>query len=165
MPENVAITVRRAGPGDEAAVLALLNAAAAWLWARGVRQWEPSSFTAATAGVAVAGREAYVAEVGGRPVGTFALLWADPDIWGEQPPNAGYLHSLAVDRAFAGQGVGAVMLDAATAQVRAAGRAYLRLDCWAGNAMLRGYYASLDFTPCGEVHEATYSVALFERAV
>jgi len=165
MPENLPITVRRAGPADEAAVLGLLETAATWLWARGVRQWEPGSFTAATAGVAAPGRTAYLAEVGGQPAGTFALLWADPDVWGEQPPNAGYLHSLAVDRAFAGQGLGAALLDAAADQVRAAGRAYLRLDCWAGNTMLRGYYAGLGFTPRGEVYMTTFSAALFERAV
>ncbi|MDQ2810031.1 MAG: GNAT family N-acetyltransferase [Chloroflexota bacterium] len=163
--DNPPITIRRAGPADEAAVLDLLEAAAAWLWARGVRQWQPGSFTAAAQGVAVPGRVAYLAEVGGQPVGTFALQWADPDVWGARPPDAGYLHSLAVARAYAGQGVGAALLDAAAAQVRAAGRTYLRLDCWAGNAMLRGYYAGLGFTPLGEAPVATFRVALFERAV
>ncbi len=165
MNTGLPITVRRAEPADEAAVPALLEAAATWLWGRSIRQWEPGSFSAAEYGVAVPGRTAYLAEMGGQPVGTFALQWADPDVWGVRPPDAGYLHSLAVDRAYARRGVGALMLEAAAAQVRAAGRAYLRLDCWAGNAVLRRYYTGLGFTPCGDRYLATYSVALFERAV
>lgn len=163
--DNPAITVRRAGPADEAALLALLEAAADWLWARGVRQWAPGSFTAAAHGTAVPGRTAYLAERNGQPAGTFALLWDDPDVWGVRPPDAGYLHSLAVARAYAGQHLGALLLDTAAAQVRAAGRRYLRLDCWAGNTMLRAYYTAQGFTPLGEAPVATFQVALFERAV
>jgi protein-tyrosine phosphatase len=84
--------------------------------------------------------EFYLARVDGEAVGTVALLWQDAAFWGERPPDAGYVHALAVRRAHAGDGLGAKLLDWAEQQAAGAEREYLRLDCPAENVELRGYY-------------------------
>jgi ribosomal protein S18 acetylase RimI-like enzyme len=90
---------------------------------------------------------------------TFRLVWSDPIFWGSQPPVAGYLHKLAVRRAFAHQDMGTRIVEFAEEQVRQRGREYLRLDCMASNSFIVSYYQARGFRPvkllvmniCGEV--------------
>lgn len=97
--------------------------------------------------------EAWVVEKGGdgnnnqEIVATFRLVWSDPVFWGEQPPIAGYLHKLAVKRAFSHQGIGTRILELAQNQVTQNGRNYLRLDCVASNSYIVGYYKAHGFKP------------------
>jgi protein-tyrosine phosphatase len=105
----------------------------------------------------------HLASLDGETVATFALLWDDPAFWGEQPPDAGYVHALAVRRAYAGRGLGERLLDWAEAQAAAAGRGYLRLDCMSDNAVLREYYERLGFEPRGEAVLDDFEATLFER--
>ncbi|WP_234425984.1 helix-turn-helix domain-containing protein [Streptomyces kebangsaanensis] len=62
------------------------------------------------------------------------------DAWGPQPPVAGYVHRLMVDRSSAQPGTGRFLLRAAERRVAAAGRAFVRLDCLAGNTRLNAGY-------------------------
>lgn len=98
--------------------------------------------TPADAAAVVALREAVTAWL--RAVG-----WQDPLVWGEQPPDAGYVHGLLVDRSCAGRGLGRALIGWASRRTLAAGRSILRLDCVATNPWLRGYYADLGFTEVG----------------
>lgn len=144
-------TLTRATEADVPMLVALYEEAAAWLTARGLRQWVPGTYTAEemVAGMR-AGHEMYLVWRGDEPVGKLTLIWDDPESWGEQPPDAGYVHGLCVTRAVAGAGLGAALLDWAGAHVAAQGRPWLRLDCMKRNPELRAYYERQGFTFRGE---------------
>jgi GNAT superfamily N-acetyltransferase len=56
-----------------------------------------------------------------------------------------YLLFLATDRAHAGQGIGAVLVQHAAADARANGSELLRVDCWAGAPDLVRWYERIGF--------------------
>jgi ribosomal protein S18 acetylase RimI-like enzyme len=62
---------------------------------------------------------------------------------------AGYVHRLMVDRSSAQPGTGRLLLRAAERRVAAAGRAFVRLDCLAGNTRLNAYYLSAGYRVVG----------------
>ena len=130
-----------ADAADAPALLGLREAAAAWLAAGGVRQWEPGEVGVDDVRAQAAAGEWHVLREGADPVAALRLLWRDEEVWGPQPPTAAYVHGLVVDRREAGRGLGAGLLRWAEDQARAAGRVLLRLDCGEDNAELRRYYA------------------------
>ena len=156
------LEVRRARPEDLDVVVAILTEAARWLLERGIRQW-PDPFPADRVEVLLRRGEFYVARLEGEVVATFALLWRDPAFWGERPPDAAYVHALAVRRAYSGRGLGRRLVEWAAEQAAAAGRQYLRLDCLSDNGALRAYYEGLGFVPQGEVEIDDFRATLFER--
>lgn len=115
----------------------ILDEAAAWLRERGVDQWPPAFPRGPIAGGVRRG-EWFLATRAGRPVATCWLTEDDPIMWGERPPDALYLHRLAVRREAAG--AGRLLLAWAEAAVLARGRRLLRLDCVAANHALCAYY-------------------------
>src|SRR5258708_3176135 len=127
------IIIVRATVADATTILALHEEAARWLVARGIQQWLPGDFDIARLVTQIGRGEAYLARIGGEPVGTFTLQWADPRIWGEQPDDAGYVHGLAVRRAYAGRGLGRVLLDSAGEKAAAPAKTHLRLECMIEN--------------------------------
>ena len=158
--EGVRLT--RATEADAATLVALYDEAGGWLLARGLRQWPPGWYTAEMALASIrAGHEVYLARRDSEPVGKLTLQWDDVEMWGEQPPDAGYVHGLCVSRAVAGLGLGAALLDWAGARIAACGRQWLRLDCMAANPALRAYYERLGFVYRGEAEEGW--AALYER--
>ncbi len=144
-------TVTRASEAAVPTLVALYEEAAAWLTARGLRQWVPGTYTSdeMVAGMR-AGYEMYLIRRADEPVGKLTLQWDDPEMWGEQPPDAGYIHGLCVTRAVAGAGLGEALLDWAGERVAAQGRTWLRLDCMKRNPALRAYYERQGFTFRGE---------------
>jgi GNAT superfamily N-acetyltransferase len=76
----------------------------------------------------------------GKPAGTITLRWSDPIFWGEQQPDSGYVHKLAVRPVYAGLKIGLEMLKWAEATARKAGKRFLRLDCLATGRKIRDYY-------------------------
>jgi GNAT superfamily N-acetyltransferase len=138
--------MRRAAVSDIDDVLAVLDEAAAWLRAQGVRQWPPHfrqewiepDVREGNTWLAV-GEEAVLA--------TVTLDWDDP-LWADRPASAGYVHRLAVRRSAAG--LGARLLDWAADTAASAGRGVLRLDCVASNGRLRSYYEAAGFRHCGD---------------
>ncbi|MGC2035342.1 MAG: GNAT family N-acetyltransferase [Thermoplasmata archaeon] len=159
--------VRPALTSDIPRILEILTDAAEWARQRGVERWWPIPFPSGRIVPPVDRKEAYVGEIEGKVVGFFVLTWADPAIWGDVPPDAGYVHLLAAERDPALRGLGRHLLGWAEERVRAAGRAKLRLDCIADNASLVRYYESVGFVRVrvvpspvlGEVR----SIQLFER--
>ncbi|WP_329257375.1 GNAT family N-acetyltransferase [Actinoallomurus sp. NBC_01490] len=143
-------TVTRATEAETPLVNALLSEAAGWLAARGVDQW-PHPFPEDIVRASVLRRDTYLAWRDGDPVGTLAVYWADARFWGDRPPDAGYVHRLAVARAARGDGLGARLLDWAGELVAARGRRWLRLDCGAGNTALRAFYEHLGFQHVDDV--------------
>lgn len=154
-----AVILAPAEGSDADALLALLEEAARWLTARGIDQWRPGIFARGPLLDEIAAGERFVARWDGVLAGTLRLCWDDPATWGTQPPDAGYVHGLAVARTFAGRALGRALLDWAARAAADAGKTTLRLDCVAHNAPLRAYYQRAGFTVCGEVDGGT----LFER--
>ncbi len=156
------VRLARATEADAATLVALYDEAGSWLLARGLRQWPPGWYTTEMALASIrAEHEVYLVRRAGEPVGKFTLQWDDVEMWGEQPPDAGYVHGLCVSRAAAGLGLGVALLDWAGARTAARGRRWLRLDCMAANHGLRAYYERQGFVYRGEAEEGW--AALYER--
>ncbi|WP_214403820.1 GNAT family N-acetyltransferase [Pseudonocardia lacus] len=141
---DVRIDVRRATPDDEGEVWEILDGAAAWLTGRGIHQW-PHPYPRRPVERACADGSMRVGARGGRIVATMQLLRADPDVWGDDPLPALYVHSLAGRREPGARGCGGRMLRWAVRTAAAEGLAAVRLDCWAQNRPLREYYARAGF--------------------
>jgi GNAT superfamily N-acetyltransferase len=154
--------VRRAGPGDIEVVLAVLADAAAWLRARGVDQW-PDRFPVDWVMPAIDRGETWLADVDGEVFGTLVVQWEDPIFWAGFPRDAGYLHRLAVRRT--GRGQGGVLLRWAEQHAAGHGKTFLRLDCVAENAGLRGYYERAGYAHVGDVTVGEYTQARYEKRV
>jgi GNAT superfamily N-acetyltransferase len=146
--EPPAVDVRVATVDDLAAVLGILDEAAAWLWSRGIRQW-PEYFESSWLLPRLEAGETWLAWTGNEAVGTFTLQWEDTAWSDHHDDDAGYVHRLAVRRSAAG--LGRELLDDAAGKVRDAGRRFVRLDCMSANETLRAYYSGLGFDPRGEV--------------
>src|ERR687885_994328 len=119
--------IRLATEADVPTVAAMLDEATLFVRSKGSDQW-PVPFPQDELRRRVAGGELYVVEVGGEPAATFTLLLEDPFFWGERPPDAVYLHKLAVRRAFAGRRLGEQIVEWVDATAAAAGRSFVRLD-------------------------------------
>lgn len=159
------LTITIAQPADLPVVLEILREAATWLWDRAIPQWPPEEFTAGAFAPLVTQGAIALAWRAGQAVGTVTLVWSDPEIWGPDDGKAGYVHKLAVKRLAAGQGVSHALLAWADARITAAGRRYARLDCWAGNEVLRRFYTQAGYTERGFTAEATWQCALLEKPV
>jgi GNAT superfamily N-acetyltransferase len=147
-----------------AAVATLLDEATVWVGERGYEQW-PLPFPRDELEAAVERGEVYVAELDGEVVATVTLLWDDRTYWGERPPDAAYVHKLAVRRACAGRRLGSAIVEWADATAAAAGRAFLRLDCLADNPAIRAYYEQLGFEHRGDLVVANRNMSIYERPV
>ncbi len=159
------ITVADEGSLDS--VVDLLEEAAAWLWSRGIHQWEPGSMRAQrpvflrwlrSGGLAVA--------TSGHELAGACFLVDEPSReWAGKAGPALYLHKLAVARAHAGRGVADQLLGWCVERARERGVPLLRLDCWDGNATLRAYYRAAGFLELDAVESLGYSVRRFELDV
>jgi GNAT superfamily N-acetyltransferase len=165
---RVPVHLRTATPDEAPAILALRTAAERWLADRGIEQWHPGEITLAGVTSQARAGEWHLASDNGVACATLRLLWSDP-LWtgiGTQRP-AVYVHGLVIDRAYAGQGLGARLLDWAADQGRRAGAEVLRLDCVEINPALRSYYARLGFRQVGrrDFDGPWHSAALLERDI
>lgn len=146
------ITIRPGARSDVPAVLALLDDATQWLVAQGwTEQWGTESQAADPRRIAQITGFAddgglWIAEVDGKQVGALAVGQALPHVPPATEPEL-YVRLAVTDRASAGQGIGAELLDHARALAREAGVGLLRVDCFAGNdgALVR-YYEKQGFT-------------------
>jgi GNAT superfamily N-acetyltransferase len=93
------------------------------------------------------------------------MLHDDPMYWGDRPPDAFYVHKLAVRRDQAGRGIGAAVVEWANAEAAEAGREFLRLDCLGDNPGIRDYYEGLGFEHCGDLVLGGRNMSLYERPV
>jgi GNAT superfamily N-acetyltransferase len=158
------VNVRRCQAGDAAEVGALLDEATVWVGERGYEQW-PFPYPRDEIAAAIDRGEVYVAELDGDVVATVTLLWDDPMYWGDRPPDAAYVHKLAVRRACAGQRIGSAIVEWADWTAAAAGRWFLRLDCLGDNPGIRAYYEQLGFEHRGDLVVNGRDIAIYERPV
>jgi protein-tyrosine phosphatase len=164
---NLVFRLAEDGP-DMSALVAMRDAAAQWQLAHGIAQWRPGELTEAHFRERIRYGEVWLALSPplGPPVGAWELWWEDPFSWGSQPPCAGYLHRLMVDRSAVPPGTGRLLLAAAERRIAAAGRWFARLDCAAGNPRLRHYYTEAGYHEVGHrphSRPSGYPVTLFEK--
>jgi GNAT superfamily N-acetyltransferase len=158
------VNVRKCQAADVAAVAALLDEATVWVGERGYEQW-PLPFPRDEVAAAIERDEVFVAELDGDPVATVTLLWDDPLYWPDAPPDAAYVHKLAVSRACAGQKIGHAIVEWADQTAAAAGRDFLRLDCLRDNPGIRAYYERLGFEHRDDLVVNGRDMSIYERRV
>ena len=160
------MNVRAAVPDDADLVGGLLDDATAWVQGLGFPQW-PLPFPRNEVAAAIERNEVFVAEVDGEPVATVTILDDDRAFWGERPPDALYVHKLAVRRDRSGRGIGAALVEWANERAREAGRSYIRLDCLRNDRGIRAYYERLGFEHRGDFDDSGRGLllALYERRV
>ena len=159
------MNVRRAQQEDALTVAGLLDEATVWVNDLGFSQW-PLPFPRDQLAAAIDRGEVYVVESeDGEAVATVSMLPDDPLYWGDQPPDAFYVHKLAVRRDQAGRGIGAAVVEWANAEAAEAGREFLRLDCLGDNPGIRDYYEDLGFEHRGDVVLDGRTISLYERSV
>lgn len=158
------VTIREGGPDDVPAILGMLDSCVEWLVAQGRPvQWgtEPLSGRPKTVESVVRYADegdVFIAEVDGVPAATLTLTDAPGAYLSHLPPPGEperYIHWLASERRFKGQGVGSTLLEHAAEETRRAGVSLLRVDCYAGDdGKLVRYYESNGF-----VRTETYAVS------
>jgi predicted N-acetyltransferase YhbS len=159
------VNVRRAQREDAVTVAALLDEATVWVNDLGFSQW-PLPFPRDQLIAAIDRGEVYVVESEeGEPVATVSMLSDDPVYWGDRPPDALYVHKLAVRRDWAGRGIGAAVVEWANAEAAEAGRDFLRVDCLGDNPGIREYYEDLGFEHRGDLAFDGRKMSLYERPV
>jgi GNAT superfamily N-acetyltransferase len=157
------VNVRRALPADVAVSAEILDEASAYNRTLGFGHW-PVPFPQDELAHRIERGELYLVEVDTEPAATLTLLLEDPYFWGERPPDAVYLHKLAVRRAFAGRGLGAAIVEWVDEHAASAGREFVRLDCQRDDPGIRAYYERLGFEHRGDKDDdSRFPVALYER--
>ena len=147
------LSVRRAGPGDEQAVLDLFDRAVEWLVSEGfTSQWGDQPWSGqprrrALAEEWCAGGGGWFAEVGGARVGFLGVGEALAHVSPAEVPEV-YVRALVTSREPAARGAGRLLLEHAAALADEQGVDRVRVDCFAGNGgRLVAFYESCGFTP------------------
>lgn len=165
------VTFRQADDGDLDLLVKMFDATARWMIRQGIEQWKPGDKDRDHFRTRMAVGEVWLASHGGTALGAYELWWKDEQVWGEQPPVAGYVHRLMTDRAAAPAGTGRTLLAHAEERIATRGRRMARLDCETRNPRLRGYYEAAGYTTVGDDLEKTapdgrrYRVTLLEKVV
>jgi GNAT superfamily N-acetyltransferase len=155
-----------AKPEDLETVLGILDDAAAWIIGQKLPSvWKPGEFSREAFLEQISRAEVHVGLVDGNAAGTITLQWRDLVFWGEQQPDSGYVHKLAVRPAYAGQRIGLEMLKWAEAAAREVGKRFLRLNCLAADRKIRDYYERAGFLYKGDVVRPRAVAALYEKVL
>jgi GNAT superfamily N-acetyltransferase len=163
------ITFRPALPAEMPGVLGLLKEAALWLRGKKIDHWQnwidPAPRFTAWIQQGFDDREFFMVESGSRIIGCFRLLWQDPQFWGIQQDNAGYIHSFTVRRDLAGRGLGYHVLGLIEQYCRERGKLWLRLDCNTNLPGLRHYYEKFGFYWVKDAICGGYPTSFYEKSI
>jgi GNAT superfamily N-acetyltransferase len=158
------VRIIRAQLGDLDRVLEILEEASRWLASKGLEtQWRSSPAFRQTIKDNIERGEVYVAKDPKKTLGTITLQWSDRKFWGELSQDVGYIHKLAITRSHAGQHLGLRMLQWAEGKARAEGKRCLRLDCLAGNRIIREYYERAGFVHMRDTEAPGWRASLYEK--
>ncbi|RSS94701.1 GNAT family N-acetyltransferase [Streptomyces sp. WAC05292] len=163
------ILFRRAVETDAGMLAGLFDRAARWMQQNGIEQWKPGDRDAAHFAARMRDGEVWLAVAEGRIAGAYELWWSDEEAWGVQPPVAGYVHRLMVERRTAPAGTGRRMLEHAERRIAGSGLPRARLDCLSTNPRLLAYYQHAGYRVVGEFpHKEgkdgrVYGVVLLEK--
>jgi RimJ/RimL family protein N-acetyltransferase len=148
------LQIRLAENTETKEIIQLLKEVAAWLKSEEIDQWSYllSGGEDQEIELAILKEETYVAEYENNLIGTFTISplqseW-DFDLWGDIEGSAIYLHRLAVNTDYKGQGFGQEMIQ--WIEKHFFGQfMYLRLDCVSDNPRLNQFYKDCGFTFVG----------------
>jgi len=146
-------SIRRATVDDMATIIGMIDEAAAWLATKGTDQWVKPwpSKTARDARVrrGILSLDTWIAENHGEPVATITYRkFGNQKLWtpGELRDPAVYACRLIVRRRWAGDGIGAALIDWAGYRALQTWKAQLiRIDVWSTNLALHKYYQEQGF--------------------
>lgn len=162
------ISVRKADLQDTLALIDILTDAVSYKLKHDDHSWGSEPYSEREVRGLIKNGDTYAVYDGKELIATFGLHWEDERIWGQQPPDSGYLHRLAVREDKHGQKIGSIIIDWAAAEVAKNNRHYLRLDCDERNSKLCGYYEKLGFQKVGHKlipSAKDYYANLYERPV
>jgi GNAT superfamily N-acetyltransferase len=157
------LVVRAAEAADLDAVVALWDAANAWMRSRGIDPGEAPRPLREIFAERIAGGGVYLALHGDQPTGTFALQWQDDASWPGAHDDALTLHGFVVARDTAG--IGGDLLRWIEQYAARQGRHYVRLECSRDNAALRAYYEREGYVHTGDADRARDPLARYEKRV
>lgn len=102
-----------------------------------------------------------------RHLAMFRLMTQDTEYWDAKglEPDVRYIHSLVIDRKYAGKGLGKTIVQKILEKAAMGEFQKLRLDCDASNLQLRSYYKSLGFEEVGEKTMPLSQNVLYELSV
>ena len=144
----------------------VLQGVARELAARGVGLWAPEKLTPGELLRAYRIDELRLGWLDEQPVATMVLQGRDRLFWPELTgDDTLFVHKVAVDRAFAGRGLAATLLNAARDEALARGKLFLRLDTAADRPKLRALYEGYGFSPVDERVVGRFTVARYELAL
>lgn len=153
MPTEPHVTIRRAGPDDESAIVACVDAAyERYIEAIGTK---PAPMLDDYAQL-ISLEQVWVAEIGAALAGLI-VMWPEDDHW--------YVDNIAVDPQRQGQGIGCLLLEAAERSARAARRSEIRL--YTNEAMTSniGFYPRRGFVETHRAEQAGYRRVFYSRRV
>jgi len=161
------LVVHQATAEDTPQVMALLVKTAQWLKSQGSTQWSAilEGQDVHGTGDAVKRGDVFLFKQD-EVIAAMVILLTEPsawdiDLWGDEGHEESfYVHRLAIDRDYAGQGIGRAVMDWVEHGIRIEGKSRIRLDCIESNDTLYRFYSSAGFT-----HKArSKGFHLFEKA-
>lgn len=165
------IRIGSANAADVGEAADILAEATAWASSHGFSSWQQGTFSSPDGWGRGRLEEAlragglFLAWDGPAAVATVSLVPEDRLFWRDAPPDALYLHRLAVRPSHMGLGIGAEIIRWAEEQVQRQGRRHLRLDCLRDNPGIRRYYDAAGFRHRGDVEIEGIGLSLYEKLV
>lgn len=141
----------------------ILEEASAWQKARGSEGWS-YPFDDAWMLPRIERGELFLAYMDSQAVAAFRILWEDRPYWGEKETGDSiYLHTFAVRRDKAGDGIGKTVIEKIAGMGRERGLANIRLDCSLSSSKLIAYYEQNGFASVGTTFMNGKMMNLMER--
>jgi GNAT superfamily N-acetyltransferase len=160
------ILVRQATPDDADSVSGVLREAANWLESKGWPLWQLNELSPSGIASDVNAGQYYIAECDGKSAGVVRFQLEDPLFWPDVAEGqSAFIHRLAIQRQFAGQGVSGALLKWAVGKTKSLERDFLRLDCAADRSRLRAVYERFGFRHHSDRQVGPYLVARYEYPV
>ncbi|MFI9509565.1 GNAT family N-acetyltransferase [Nocardia sp. NPDC052566] len=156
---------------DAADIARLRDRLAQWMVDNGIAQWVPGEYTPEMVTVESARGEWFVwRDESGVLTAAVRLVWSDPDFWGADDAEAGYIHGLMVAPENRGNDLGARIIQFCAERTLAQGITVQRLDTAADSRALRKYYATHGFmeireAPLPPQFHGTDRVVLMEKSL
>ncbi|MFI6168915.1 GNAT family N-acetyltransferase [Nocardia sp. NPDC051052] len=169
MPEAAPMIV--ATPDDAEDIAKLRDRLAQWMVDKDIKAWVPGEYPAATVAEEAARGEWFLWRDETRAlIGVVRVIWHDPEFWGTDDAEAGYIHGLMVAPEWRGGDVGDRIIQFCADYTLANGVTRQRLDFSANNPVLRKYYTARGFTALREAPlpprfhlHGTLNVVLMEK--
>jgi len=153
--------------------ISVIHSAGAWLEKSGrnsSKWWQPQNLNKQFLLQYAEANEFYVLLIDNKPAAAMILQlternqsWKSVDK--KHPKRAVYIHWLAVDREFAGQGLPKLMIDFAAKFAKEKNVSLLRLDTNADEPKLMRIYENLSFEPMGVEREENHNTVFYQKTL